>query len=63
LCKNRDNYKKIKQLNGTFIGGGGYDGKDANREDVSKLYDFHIITSTNLCLGILVVGITIYSYY
>lgn len=61
LCKNLDNYKRLKQLNGTFIGG--YDGKDANREDVGKLYDFHIITTTNLCLGIIVIGLTIYSYY
>ncbi len=61
LCKNRENYIKIKMLEGSYSGG--YDGKDANFEDISKLYNFHIVTVTNLSLGIVLLSIMIFSYF
>jgi len=63
LCKNVLNYKNYMKSTGKLHGGeGGYRGNDVNFVDHSQLYNFTILTTTNLSLGILLLGAAIYSY-
>ena len=63
LCKNVLNYKHYTKNTGKLPGGqGGYNGNDTNFVDHSQLYNFTILTTTNLSLGILLLGAAIYSY-
>ena len=63
LCKNVLNYKNYTKNTGKLPGGqGGYSGNDTNFADHSQLYNFTILTTTNLSLGILLLGAAIYSY-
>jgi len=64
LCKNRAYYKNYSKLRGELAGGGGegYTGNDAKFEDHSQLYNFTILTTTNLSLGILLLGSAIFTY-
>lgn len=59
LCKNVLNYKDYTSKTGKMPGG---PGTDANFVDYSQLYNFTILSTANLSLGILLLGAAIYSY-
>ena len=59
LCKNVLNYKDYTSKTGKMSGG---PGTDANFVDYSQLYNFTILSTANLSLGILLLGAAIYSY-
>ena len=60
LCENKINHRKYLAMTGSVPGG--YAGSDVVFTDTSQLYNFNIVTTTNLSLGILLIGVTIYSY-
>jgi hypothetical protein len=63
LCKNVLNYKDYTNKTGSDAGGpGGYDGTDTHFMDYSQLYNFTILSTANLSLGILLLSAAIYSY-
>jgi len=63
LCKNVLYYKDYTSKTGKMPGGpGGYDGTDTNFMDYSQLYNFTILSTANLSLGILLLSAAIFTY-